>query len=312
MTVETSTRKQTFAGGQANHVFSFRTLASHPEYISVLKTLTSTGVETDLTYNVDYTVSLDSDGVGGTVVVSPTVSTSYTVTVYRVTDDVQESDYDDFNQFPADTLEDDLDRRTLVSQEKEEALDRTAKLPISSSVDSVVLPNPEDGKIIVWSGTGGTLINASVVDLDAATVDTDGTMAANSDGRVPSQKAVKTYAGISSINMILDGGGTVLLTGPTLDIVVPFTCTITEVTVLANTTGSLVIDIWKDTYANYPPTVGDTITASAKPTLSSAFKYQDSTLTGWTTAIPSGSTLRINIDSAATISRALLHLKVRR
>ena len=33
------------------------------------------------------------------------------------------------------------------------------------------------------------------------------------------------------------------------------------------TSGSIVIDVWKDTYANFPPIVADTITASAKPTL---------------------------------------------
>ena len=54
------------------------------------------------------------------------------------------------------------------------------------------------------------------------------------------------------------------------------------------TSGSIVIDVWKDTYANFPPTVADTITASAKPTLSSATKSDDTTLTGWTTAVTAG------------------------
>jgi len=52
--------------------------------------------------------------------------------------------------------------------------------------------------------------------------------------------------------------------------------------------GDAVIDLWKDTYANFPPTSADTITASARPTLSSAVKGQSSTLTGWTTAVAAG------------------------
>lgn len=160
MTVESTIRKQTFAGGQANLTFAFRTLVSHPEFIKVNKTLLSTGVDTPLVYNTDYTVSLLADGSGGTVVVSPTMSTAYSMTVYRSTDDLQESDYDDFNQFPADTLEGDLDRRTLISQERSDDVSRTAKLPISYTGSAITLPNPLDGYSLIWSG--GTLINSNL------------------------------------------------------------------------------------------------------------------------------------------------------
>lgn len=96
------------------------------------------------------------------------------------------------------------------------------------------------------------------------------------------------------------------------DLTIPFGCTITEWTMLADVSGSAVIDIWKDTYANYPPTVADTITGSAKPTISASTKGQSSTLTGWTTTIAAGDTLRFNVDSASTLNRVTLSLKVRR
>jgi len=115
---------------------------------------------------------------------------------------------------------------------------------------------------------------------------------------------------IACIPLIIDGSGSVITTGIKGDLEIPFDCTINRVTLLADQSGSIVIDIWKDTYANYPPTVADTITASAKPTLSTADKSQDSTLTGWTTTITAGDTLRFNVDSIATITRVLLSLKV--
>lgn len=96
------------------------------------------------------------------------------------------------------------------------------------------------------------------------------------------------------------------------DLTIPFACTITEWTLLADASGSAVIDIWKDTYTNYPPTVADTITGSAKPTISAATKGQSSTLTGWTTTISAGDTLRFNVDSASGVSRVTLSLKVKR
>jgi len=115
---------------------------------------------------------------------------------------------------------------------------------------------------------------------------------------------------IATITFVIDGGGSAITTGIKGDLEIPFACAINRVTLLADPSGSIVVDIWKDTYANYPPTVADTITASAKPTLSSATKAQDSTLTGWTTAIAAGDTLRFNVDSAATVTRVTLSLKV--
>jgi hypothetical protein len=98
--------------------------------------------------------------------------------------------------------------------------------------------------------------------------------------------------------------------GAKQDIVVPFACTITKVTLLADAAGSVVIDVWKDTYGNYPPTVADTIVAAAKPTISAASKAQDSTLTGWNTSILAGDTLRFNVDSFTTIARLTVILEV--
>jgi hypothetical protein len=71
-------------------------------------------------------------------------------------------------------------------------------------------------------------------------------------------------------------------------------------------------DLWKDTDANFPPTVADTITSSAKPTLSSAQKYSDTTLTGWTTSIAAGDVIIPNIDSISTITGFTLSLRVKR
>jgi hypothetical protein len=116
----------------------------------------------------------------------------------------------------------------------------------------------------------------------------------------------------AGIEFIIDGGGAVITTGVKADFEVPFACTIISNRLFADQSGSIVIDIWKDTYANYPPVVGDSITASAKPTISSATKSEDSTLTGWTTALAKGDIIRFNVDSAATITRVTLSLTVRR
>src|SRR5215831_7375630 len=105
--------------------------------------------------------------------------------------------------------------------------------------------------------------------------------------------------------------GSVLTTGIKGDLYIPFTGVIVGVTLLADQSGSVVLDIWKDTYANYPPTVADTITAAAKPTLSSAVKYQDTVLTGWNTTVNAGDSFRFNFDSVATITRLQIGIDLR-
>jgi hypothetical protein len=113
-----------------------------------------------------------------------------------------------------------------------------------------------------------------------------------------------------SIQYVIDGNGSVLTTGLKGYLEVPYACTILSATLLADVSGSVVVDIWKDTYANYPPVVADTITASAKPTISAALKAQDSTLTGWNKTVAAGDILAFNIDSVTSIKRLSISLKV--
>jgi len=118
----------------------------------------------------------------------------------------------------------------------------------------------------------------------------------------------------TAINFMIPDEGAAISTGikGKGGVRVPFNCTITGWYLTADQSGSLVVDIWKDIYANFPPTVADTITASAKPTLSSTIKAYSTTLTGWTTTITEGDYLFINVDSCTTCREATLSLLVTR
>lgn len=60
--------------------------------------------------------------------------------------------------------------------------------------------------------------------------------------------------------------------------------------------GSCVVDIWKS--STFPPVVADSITASAKPTLTTGnYTVEDETLTGWTKTINADEYLAFNLDS---------------
>lgn len=125
-------------------------------------------------------------------------------------------------------------------------------------------------------------------------------------------EAYRASAVQGTICIHINGGGSVITTGVKGDVMIPWGYTITSWDIVADQSGSIVIDLWKDTYANYPPTVADTITGSAKPTLSSATKTQSSTLTGWTTTGTRGDYIRWNVDSVSTVTRVVLTLYLTR
>lgn len=117
---------------------------------------------------------------------------------------------------------------------------------------------------------------------------------------------------IGTVGITIDGGGSAITTGTKGYVECPFAGTIVQATVLLDQSGSIVIDVWKDTYANYPPDDSDSITAAAPPTVSTATKSQDSTLTGWTTSVAAGDIFGFNVDSITTATRATLILKIER
>jgi hypothetical protein len=91
-----------------------------------------------------------------------------------------------------------------------------------------------------------------------------------------------------SFNFVIDGGNSVITTGLKGFIEWGFAAQIMGWTIMADVVGSIVVDVWKDSYANFAPTVADSITGSEKPTLSSAQKNQDLSLTSFSTTVLKG------------------------
>lgn len=101
-------------------------------------------------------------------------------------------------------------------------------------------------------------------------------------------------------------------TGVLCDLMAPCGGTITSGAIMGNATGSCVVDVWKDTYANYPPTVGDTITGGSPLTISAGVGLLDTTLAGWTKTVTAGDCFRFNINSVSGFGRLTIALAIAR
>jgi hypothetical protein len=123
---------------------------------------------------------------------------------------------------------------------------------------------------------------------------------------------------VRTIGITIDGAGGEISTGVKGYVRVPFAGTITKWTLLSTDdigspvpqTGSIEIDVWKTTFASYPPTDSDSITASAPPTLTSAQADEDETLTGWDLDVDEGDVFGFNVVSVTDLIRVTLILEI--
>lgn len=75
-------------------------------------------------------------------------------------------------------------------------------------------------------------------------------------------------------------------------------------------TGSCQVDIWKIAVGSFPPTISNTIVASAPPKILVGSHYTDITLLGWTTALAAGDTLVFVLNSSSLFTEIALALWV--
>jgi hypothetical protein len=107
---------------------------------------------------------------------------------------------------------------------------------------------------------------------------------------------------------MIDGGGSTPSVNANSWVVVPYGCTITGWHITSDVSGSAVVDVLKSTYAGFPSFTS--IAGTEKPTLSSAQKNQDTSLSTWTATITAGDYIKFNLDSVATVTYIYVSLDI--
>jgi hypothetical protein len=105
-------------------------------------------------------------------------------------------------------------------------------------------------------------------------------------------------------------GGAELTVGTKIYFEVLYDCEIVQWTLLADLSGDVQLDIGVGDYASYP--VVSSIVGGSPPAITGDDKNQDSTLSGWTTALTKGQILALEIVSIATITNLTLSVQARR
>jgi len=132
-------------GSTTEFDFTFPILETD-DLVVILRT-TATGAESILTETTEYTVSATNNDYssGGTVTTVSTYSSSYTLLLIRDTDMDQNTDLEDSGVLRLESLEDQLDKLTLIVQDLQEELNRCLKYPKTDATTiSAELPNSVD------------------------------------------------------------------------------------------------------------------------------------------------------------------------
>ena len=118
--------------------------------------------------------------------------------------------------------------------------------------------------------------------------------------------------GRRAVAVVLGGAGGTIATGVACELEVPWAYVLEGWALYAPATGSLALDVLASaSYTDYPGDLESLVGAGVSPSLSSARKNRSEDLTGWTTALPRGSILRVTVVSASGVSAATLTLLVR-
>ena len=111
-----------------------------------------------------------------------------------------------------------------------------------------------------------------------------------------------------TLNFIIDGGGSAITTGIKGVVVLDGDFTVTGWTIIADQSGSIVVDVNRATYTNFPTTAS--IAGTELPTLSTAQKNEDLTLSTWTTTLSARDVLEFQVDSVTTVTRVTVALRL--
>ncbi len=156
MTVSSTTARVSFSGNGSTTAFAvpFYFLANS-QLLVVLRS--SAGVETTQVLGTNYTVTGAGVLTGGTVTMTVAPASSTTLVISRNVPLTQETDLQPNDRLPAETLEQAIDKLTMIAQQLDVDFDRALKYPTTDSTSiTTVIPSSVDraGKFLKFDSDG--------------------------------------------------------------------------------------------------------------------------------------------------------------
>lgn len=159
MTVNTTTSRVAYAGNGSTTVFAIPFYFLSSSDLTVIRTA-STGAQTTLVLNTDYTVSGAGVPAGGSVTCTVAPAVGQSLVIFRDPAATQLTDYQPNDPFPAETHERALDKLTMIAQRLKDLVTRSFTLSDGDvSGANTTLPSPSANKLIGWDTNALALQN---------------------------------------------------------------------------------------------------------------------------------------------------------
>ena len=168
MTIPSENYRNDYPGDGSNDTFSYTFKITSESDIKVSQRDTD-DVETELTLNVDYTVTGVGALNGGSIVLTAgNLTADYQLTIRRDSDLTQLTDVRNQGDFYPEVHEDTFDHLASVDLTQQSEIDRSVKVSETYPDVSVELPGPQAGKVLKWNDAGTALINVDTGDAQIA------------------------------------------------------------------------------------------------------------------------------------------------
>ena len=218
MTISTTASRISYTGNGSTDEFSFPYPVLATTDLVVIETIITTGVETVQVITTDYTVALVGGGTSATVTAVTPPASTVTWTIYRDPAQTQGTDFTDNDPLPAASIEDALDRLTMIEQRSRSLVDRSLKQPEGDTADIDYLPAKvdraskymafdADGDPIATTGTGTvSSVSSAMIEDDAVTL---AKMAGGTDGNLITYDAAgdPAYVATGTATHVLTSNG---------------------------------------------------------------------------------------------------------
>jgi hypothetical protein len=173
MTISSLETRVDYVGDGTSTVFEVPYQFFLPSDLTVIRRDSTTGGETILTLAADYSVT-GGNNATGTVTLTSAAPSGTSLVILRDTLRVQETDYVDYDAFPAESHEDALDRLTMQTQELGREVARRIALRRTDPIEQALLPTKESraNRVLGFDGDG-TPIAVALDESGTVIVDTD-------------------------------------------------------------------------------------------------------------------------------------------
>ena len=202
MTVSSTTTKAQYSGNGTTTVFAvpFYFLLNS-DLLVILRS--SAGVETTQVLTTNYTVTGAGNESGGSITMLVAPPTGTTLTILRNAPATQETDLIPNDRLPAESLEDALDKLTMLVQQLDEENNRALKFATTDSTASTTLPTSPNraGKFLSFDNNGNPIVVGAT---DTYTINEEVKIA--TQGQTVFTLTTMTYTpGINNLAVFVDG-----------------------------------------------------------------------------------------------------------